>query len=150
MRGEGDRDKTGKSPDIKPPKGVGGAIPQLPENHLFMTYQDYLKSEHWKKVRARTIKNKRTGRVCRVCARWSNYIEIHHHTYRKLGKERPRDVAPVCRNCHELIHQTHKEHPNWSLRSTFNRVRRRLYGGLSWRKRIVGARTKRQVLQSQT
>lgn len=67
----------------------------------FATYRDYLRSPHWLAFRARY---KSSGRrmTCIVCG--IKPIELHHHTYKRLGNERLDDVTPVCRLHHEAIH----------------------------------------------
>lgn len=98
-----------------------------------MTYRDYLKTDHWQKIRQAKILKKR-GNICRLCAKKSA-IDVHHRTYKKIGAERLKDLAPICRSCHTLIHSTHRQYPHLSLKQVFARLRNQIYGGVSWRKR---------------
>lgn len=78
-------------------------------------YNQYLKSEHWRNFRKRYYSSKLFNSsheykkfggingVCLCCKKDTN-LNLHHITYIGLGKERLRDVIPVCENCHYLIH----------------------------------------------
>ena len=71
-------------------------------------YWRYIRSEEWKQTKLRYLKSK-MPKVCFVCeAPWSNAFEFHHRTYKRLGKERLMDIAPVCRQCHQAIHELEK------------------------------------------
>lgn len=64
-------------------------------------YEEYLKSERWKKTRAAALS--RAGDACQVCA-GTMRLEVHHRTYVRLGHELPMDLTVLCRNCHKLYH----------------------------------------------
>lgn len=64
-----------------------------------MDYQAYLKSPHWKAVRAWAIE--RAGGVCQIC-RSGGLLEAHHNNYKNLGAELPGDLIVLCRGCHGL------------------------------------------------
>ncbi len=68
----------------------------------YFSYSDYLKSDHWKDVRRRYWKS-RMPKVCLGCEAIDN-LELHHRTYRRIGREKLMDLVPVCRTCHQLIH----------------------------------------------
>jgi hypothetical protein len=75
------------------------------------TYQSYLSSEHWRNFKIRWLnsndykkhKLKHGLSGCACCTRWGE-MHFHHITYQRLGRENPRDVIRVCKECHELIH----------------------------------------------
>lgn len=71
------------------------------EGSLIMTYDDYLKSKHWKRVRRRAVK--RAGNRCQLCNGVFD-LNVHHNNYDRLGKERKPDVVVLCRQCHERFH----------------------------------------------
>ncbi len=72
----------------------------------FATYSDYLASDVWRAFRQRyRASGKRM--TCLVCA--SKPIQLHHHTYVRLGRERLEDVDPLCRAHHEAVHKWLKE-----------------------------------------
>lgn len=67
-----------------------------------MKYQDYLKTEHWKKVRKNKYKNKK--RTCCICN--SNIkLNVHHLNYDCIWKEEGNDLRILCESCHKLAHK---------------------------------------------
>ena len=65
-------------------------------------YSKYRKSWRWQNKR-RTIL-KRAGYRCRKCGR-RVATQVHHETYRRIGRERLRDLTAVCGGCHKQIHK---------------------------------------------
>ena len=64
----------------------------------FATYQDYLGSALWRRIRSKIL-NRSRGR-CEVCG--GRATEVHHRSYCKmalLGK-RPEYLVAICRDCH--------------------------------------------------
>lgn len=72
----------------------------------FSLYQDYLASEHWKSFRSRYRRSGRPMR-CAVCNKGP--IQLHHHTYSRLGQEFLGDVTPLCRAHHVAVHDWIRE-----------------------------------------
>lgn len=66
----------------------------------FQSYEEYLASEHWKRFSARV-----RAKFCFCCGRDRRQLQVHHHTYDRLGEELDTDVATVCRPCHKKIHE---------------------------------------------
>jgi hypothetical protein len=76
-------------------------------------YEDYLASAHWQRTRIKKllaadindqwslIRCERTGCGLYVPLQ---AINIHHITYKRVGKERPEDLAVFCRSCHGVEH----------------------------------------------
>ncbi|MCY3721172.1 MAG: hypothetical protein OXG97_03020 [Candidatus Poribacteria bacterium] len=64
------------------------------------SYNRYRKSRRWRTKR-RTIM-KRAGYKCRKCGRRAT--QVHHETYRRIGRERLSDLTAVCGCCHKRIH----------------------------------------------
>jgi len=86
-------------------------------------YYAYLRSDAWKAVKRRYLESK-MPKVCYVCGKtWDRSFEFHHLTYRTLGNELLRDIAPVCRACHEAVHKRNREHPEESIRKSTKRLR---------------------------
>lgn len=76
-------------------------------------YGDYLRSDHWKQVRKRTLAKRR--RICEFCYD-PEHLDVHHNSYARLGKEQPEDLNVLCRRCHSLVHSYHENHhPNVDL-----------------------------------
>lgn len=69
----------------------------------FNTYKEYLGSEHWKDFRKKFFRSKR-AKHCACCPVRTIEVELHHCTYDRLGKELLKDVIPLCREHHELVH----------------------------------------------
>ena len=67
-----------------------------------LTYDDYLCSEHWKRFRIKfyTVTKQRK---CAVCQKGKN-LQLHHLTYKRLGREKISDVIALCGKCHKLEH----------------------------------------------
>ena len=77
------------------------------KNHFrYVKYEDYLKSENWENKK-KEIRNGADGkklRRCKVCKEWC-FTEVHHKYYKRLGRERRKDLIEVCRKCHKEIHR---------------------------------------------
>lgn len=67
-----------------------------------MPYADYLKTTHWRTVRAAAIE--RAGYACQVC-RSGKRLNVHHNSYARLGCEEREDVIVLCETCHGLFHR---------------------------------------------
>ena len=72
-----------------------------------MNYQEYLKTEHWKKLRAKKRKRKKK-RVCAICG-YDKNLETHHLAYKNLYDVKSSDLRVLCRGCHSLVHLLMKE-----------------------------------------
>lgn len=68
-------------------------------------YNEYLKSEQWRKVVNQRLKIDRyTCVMCGSHGSPNNPLECHHFSYKNLGHEDVwKDVAIVCDSCHALI-----------------------------------------------
>lgn len=71
-------------------------------------YAEYINSEAWQKTRNR-YKNSRLSQNCYCCLRSDVPMDLHHKTYKSLGKENLNHLTKVCRSCHEIIHEIVKE-----------------------------------------
>ena len=70
-----------------------------------MSYSDYLKTDHWQKVRTETLINHPN---CVICDSSKN-LQIHHKKYQYKGEsilfnEAKKDLYTLCASCHRLIH----------------------------------------------
>lgn len=68
----------------------------------FKTYDEYLLSSHWIDFKTRYRTSGRS-QVCAVCSH--SAIQLHHHTYVRLGAENYDDVTPLCWRHHEDVHE---------------------------------------------
>jgi hypothetical protein len=86
------------------------SIPDRLRELGFSSYQDYLRSDHWRELRVRYFRSKLPKRneeglaLCQFCDQTSG-LNLHHKTYGRLGNERLMDVMLVCRDHHGVIHQ---------------------------------------------
>lgn len=73
---------------------------------LNMTYGEYLKSDIWKRTRARYYA--KHPRQCKICGSRGD-IHLHHKTYKRLGAEWLMDLVPLCATHHEEFHEREGE-----------------------------------------
>jgi 5-methylcytosine-specific restriction endonuclease McrA len=82
-------------------------------------YSTYMDSPAWYQRRRAWLDSwtARTGRppTCVVCDQpWTLRAgELHHRTYARLGHEDDRDLVPVCKHCHTVIHALLERSPSW-------------------------------------
>ena len=67
-------------------------------------YRAYVDGPAWV-ARKRWWRDHRSARRrrCQVCR--STHYDLHHRTYVRLGRERLRDLVPLCRRHHERLHR---------------------------------------------
>lgn len=81
-----------------------------------MTYREYLASDHWKELRARYYA--RYPRQCKACGATRD-IQLHHRTYKRLGKEWLMDLVPLCAEHHKALHDAEPD-----MRGMWQKTRR--------------------------
>lgn len=81
-------------------------------------YKEYLKSDHWKSVREHF-----KGHPCLSCGTKMN-IDIHHTSYENKGefKKEINDCIPLCRDCHQEVHDHHNKNKDISLKEATNDI----------------------------
>jgi 5-methylcytosine-specific restriction endonuclease McrA len=67
----------------------------------FKTYEAYLQSPHWKRLRRRVLERDQCR--CRRCNSKTR-LQIHHLTYIRIGKELLEDLLTLCNDCHKRAH----------------------------------------------
>lgn len=73
---------------------------------MFIDYYEYIKSDKWKKKREHRLKQ--LGNKCKRCS--STYkLNVHHLTYKRLGREKSKDLTVLCNTCHNFYHSVHKK-----------------------------------------
>jgi phage terminase large subunit GpA-like protein len=87
----------------------------------YPSYSAYLKSDHWKDFRKRYWRSSRS-KVCWCCGS-SDHLQIHHTTYRRLGKERLTDVIALCESCHREVHDRLRQKGGLRLRTAASVLR---------------------------
>ena len=66
--------------------------------------EEFLRSEEWRSFRDTIFK---TNPPCQCCG--EKATDLHHMVYRNIVDIRVGDVLPVCRKCHNYIHQAIKD-----------------------------------------
>lgn len=98
------------------------------------TYRAYLESEHWSRFRTRYFLDHDPVK-CFVCDAHTGNLNLHHLTYRRLGRERQADVVALCFDCHRFAHYLAKMYPNMS-RDELHKEAKRLVEAIGLPKRL--------------
>lgn len=113
-------------------------------------YAEYLRSDHWAEVRRRYRKVRPWK--CDRCDSSEKSLDLHHRTYKRLGRERLDDLVPLCRTCHQDIHgilvdgKVVRFPEDWRLSARAARARvlssgkRRVRGAVSGKSKAKGKR----------
>lgn len=86
------------------------AIGPLLERIGFRSYDDYLRSWHWRQTRARWAESTYL-KGCALCG--APDYELHHTTYSRLGREALEDLWPLCRTHHQAAEDALTHHNIW-------------------------------------
>jgi hypothetical protein len=92
-------------PKSKGPKSVfelNQIHANLIQNYKTMNYQDYLTTDHWKRVRLEALKAARY--TCQLCDAKHTQLNVHHRSYENRGCESLNDLIVLCSNCHKKFH----------------------------------------------
>ena len=65
-------------------------------------YREYIKSRAWAAKRKEALAYH--GRKCAICGSDRN-LEVHHLTYKRLGREKMKDLQVTCKDCHRIHHE---------------------------------------------
>lgn len=69
-------------------------------------YEIYLKSNHWKRMKKRTIYlDKYKCRACGTAGTCVSDLHTHHINYDNFGKENAEDLCILCASCHVSEHE---------------------------------------------
>ncbi len=61
-------------------------------------YERHIRSSQWKNMRKDIL---RMRDRCECCGT-KNFLEVHHKTYERLGRELTSDLEVLCKTCHEI------------------------------------------------
>lgn len=72
-------------------------------------YETYLLGEHWRDFSYIIKRNHPYCAICKISwgeaeKKYRQALNVHHKTYKNLGKEKPEDVIVLCRQCHLNAH----------------------------------------------
>jgi len=65
-----------------------------------MDYGRYLKTGHWNRIKKEYWKKHK--KIC-FCCNLDAYV-LHHIEYKNRGREKDKDLIPLCEECHNEIH----------------------------------------------
>lgn len=82
------------------------------------TYTKYLLTQHWQNIRKQKLE---LNPICEKCGS-SQKLNIHHQSYRGLGKEKINNLITLCEKCHSKLHQDLK-----NLRRLTRKTKRESY-----------------------
>lgn len=68
----------------------------------YSSYTEYLRGPEWANLKLR-YEASRLPKKCRGC--FDPHHELHHRTYKRLGRESLNDLIPLCRSCHARLHR---------------------------------------------
>lgn len=74
---------------------------------FYLNYQWYLQTPHWRRVR-KAIHTLR-GSKCEKCQGQGEELNVHHKTYKNVGREMEADLEILCRSCHLKHHAEKRE-----------------------------------------
>lgn len=111
-----------------------------------MSYQDYLSSDHWRKLRKEIIVERK---CCEICG--STYIlNVHHKSYSNgsqrevLGKEPKGLLVLLCEDCHDLWH---KLYGRVKLRQEkIKKIKNKIKTGSSRLDAFLSLKTKKRII----
>ena len=89
-----------------------------------MEYTKYLKTKHWQETRKLFWKSG-YKKQCYCCGKEGILLDLHHKTYKSIGREKLTHLALVCRSCHTKIHALHKQKPRNGLWWATSKIRRK-------------------------
>ncbi len=70
---------------------------------MSVNYYNYIQSNKWKNKRQDYYKYQK-GKCSGCKTNIDKYFELHHNSYKRLGKEKQGDLKALCELCHRYIH----------------------------------------------
>lgn len=99
-------------------------------------YYKYINSADWQDKRKNFYNSKMYKKIkgdgkwnCYCCGISNVSLDLHHRTYKRLGVEHIGiDLVPVCRNCHDEIHNLQKssEKHIWECTTKIKNIKQKL------------------------
>jgi len=74
--------------------------------YTYETYEEYINSSEWRAKKAVVIAT--VGGLCQVCnaaPKGKLFLEAHHRTYARIGREKEYDLTVLCTKCHKAFHR---------------------------------------------
>lgn len=91
----------------------------------FGSYEEYLRSDHWDKVREAYWSHPKTFKSC-CCCRGKAW-QLHHTRYDILGNELQFliNLRAICGDCHKELHSISEKYPHYTLLKCERKTRSR-------------------------
>lgn len=67
-------------------------------------YWEYMRSVRWEAVKRRYYGPNEEHKYCFSCKTRDGTVDMHHASYENLGYETYREIVPLCRRCHKVVH----------------------------------------------
>lgn len=80
-------------------------------NSFKKRHREYINSDKWRKKKESYYS--KYEKKCFICG--DEKVDLHHRSYSRFGKEKHKDLIPVCRFHHEMIHRIQKDN-NWTVK----------------------------------
>ncbi len=74
---------------------------QRESEEWWAVWEAHMRSPAWQAIRIKVLR--RDKYVCQGCGQ-TNASQVHHLTYKRLGREMMFDLVSVCEDCHAAIH----------------------------------------------
>lgn len=91
----------------------------------YTSYGAYLRSDHWLELRRRHRASKLYHGCCDGCLSTARRLNLHHRTYKRLGREWLMDLVWLCDSCHQAAHRLDQANPKRGLWSNTKKSIRR-------------------------
>lgn len=91
-----------------------------------LAYDTYITSSKWERRKAKYYA--RHEKRCRACGSTED-IHLHHHTYKRLGKEHDNDLIPLCSEHHGAVHQLYDLHKGSPQHMSLTAATKQVVGG---------------------
>ena len=76
--------------------------PSQKRQRYFVKYNEYINSFAWQRKRKEAFRY--YGKRCAVCGS-TEALQVHHKTYKRLGREKMKDLQILCDGCHACEHE---------------------------------------------
>lgn len=91
------------------------------------SYEDYLRTKHWKNIKNEY--SKRYERECVCCGEREGNLHLHHLTYERIGNEEMEDLVYLCKKCHMNLHRIINSTEETSVYAEWRRNRKKKVKG---------------------
>jgi len=88
------------------------------------SYKEYMFSEHWK-LKKQEYKNSEFYKgCCEICKQKNVILDLHHKSYKNIGKEKLEELSQLCKKCHSVVHKLGKI--DFTSKETLSKIKKEL------------------------